>query len=231
MLTQSSFHTSDTATVLTGLFDGPERGVPKGARIFSPGDVSQSLFLLRRGLVKLITVSPKGDELTLRLYRPAEIFGEDCFCLVAHRYWATALEASAVVEVPAARALDAMLQAPDLALELVSHLTERLASAYDDIQTLSSRIAVIRVASRLLTFPGAERSGNCWTELAGRFTHEELAQIVGVRRETLTRALARLRDLGLVECEAGHLLRLHCRGLEAFLSASGFTAMRRESNH
>jgi CRP-like cAMP-binding protein len=219
MLTQSSVHPSDSTAILAGLFDGPERGVPKGARIFCPGDISQSLFLLRRGLVTLSTSSPKGDELTVRLYRPAEIFGEACFGRGVQRYWATAVEPSAVVEVPGARAFEAMIHEPGLALELVSHLAERLASAYDEMQTISSRIALIRVASRLLTFPGVERSENCWAELTERFTHEELAQIVGVRRETVTRALTRLRRLGLVDCASGRPMRIHRGGLEALLSA------------
>jgi CRP-like cAMP-binding protein len=220
MLTPSFFQRPDTTAVLAALFDGPERGVPEGARIFCPGDISQSLFLLRRGLVKLSTLSPKGDELTLRLYRPDEIFGEGSFCRGVHRYWATAIEPSELVEVSTARAFEAMIQEPELALELVSNLADRLVSAYDEIQTVSSRIAVVRVASRLLTFPGVERSDTCWAELTRRFTHEELAQIVGVRRETLTRALARLRGLGLVECAPGRSMRLHRRGLEAFLGVS-----------
>ena len=215
MPTQSSLQTSDTTAVLAALFDGPECGVPAGARIFCPGDISQSLFLLRRGLVKLSALSQKGDELTLRLCRPAEIFGEGCFCRGVHRYCATAVEPSGLVEVPAARVLEAMIHEPELALELVSNLAERLASAYDEIQMVSSRTAVIRVASRLLTFPGEERSENGWAELTKRFTHEELAQIVGVRRETLTRTLARLRGLGLVQCALGRPMRLHRRGLEA----------------
>jgi CRP-like cAMP-binding protein len=216
MLTQSSLQKPDSTAVRAALFDGPERGVPTGARIFCPGDISQSLFLLRRGLVKLSTLSTKGDELTLRLYRPGEIFGEGCFCRGVQRYWATAIEPCGLVEVPAARAFEAMSQEPELALELVSNLAERLASAYDEIQTVSSRIAVVRVASRLLTFPGVEHSENCWAELTRRFTHEELAQIVGVRRETLTRALARLSGLGLVDCAPGRPMRLHRRGLEVF---------------
>src|SRR5207247_552686 len=39
MPTQSSLQTSDTTAVLAALFDGPECGVPAGARIFCPGDI------------------------------------------------------------------------------------------------------------------------------------------------------------------------------------------------
>jgi CRP-like cAMP-binding protein len=220
MLTRSRLRTPDASAGLSALFDGPGRSVQKGSRIFCPGDVSQSLFLLRSGLVKLSAPSPRGDEITLRLYRPDEIFGEACLCRVVQHCWATALEPSELVEVPAARVFEVMIHAPELAQELVSNLAERVASAYDEIQALSSRIAVIRVAAKLLTVPGVERSDNGWTEMANRFTHRDLAQIAGVRRETFTRAVARLRELGLVDCAAGRPMRLHRSGLEAFLIAS-----------
>jgi hypothetical protein len=46
-------------------------------------------------------LSPKGDEITLRVYRASEIFGEGSFSRTLHRYWAPALEGSEVVEWPA----------------------------------------------------------------------------------------------------------------------------------
>jgi len=220
MLTSTALPAVDPATLITALFDGPERSVPKGARIFCPGDPSHGLYLLRRGLVKLSTVTPKGEEVTLRVYRPADIFGEGCLNRPVHRYWATALERSEVIEAPTERALEALIQSPELALEFLAGLTERLDSAYDELQTVASRIAVVRVAARLAAFPGTELPDGGWVQLSNRFTHEELAQIVGIRRETLTRALSRLKQLHLVECTAGRSLRIHRAGLEALLTAA-----------
>ncbi len=224
MLMHTVSHATSLGTVISALFDGPERRVPKGARIFCPGDASNTLFLLRRGLVKLSTRSAKGEEITLRVYRPAEIFGEGCFCRTVHRYWATALEPSEVVESPAERAVETLLHSPETALELLVELTERLASAYDELQTVSSRVAVNRIAAKLLVLPGMEQGQGRWMELANRFTHEELARIVGVRRETLSRALSRLRDLGVVDYAAGRPMRVDRAGLKAFLGG-GETAV------
>src|SRR6266700_863224 len=176
MFTPTALQTIDPATLASTLFDGPERSVPKGARIFSPGDPSHSLFLLQRGLVKLSTLTPKGDEITLRVYRPADIFGEGCLSRPVQRFWATALERSEIIEAPAGRVLESLGQSPELALELLASLTERLDSAYDELQIISSRIAVIRVAARLLAFPGVDLPDGRWVQLTHRFTHEELAQ-------------------------------------------------------
>jgi CRP-like cAMP-binding protein len=220
MFTPTALPTADPATLASTLFDGPERPVAKGARIFSPGEPSQSLFLLRRGLVKLSTLTPKGEEITLRVYRPADIFGEGCLSRSHHRYWATALEASEVIEAPVERAFESFVQSPELAIELLASLSDRLASAYDELQTVASRIAVVRVAARLAAFPGIDLPDGRWVQLTNRFTHEELAQIVGIRRETLTRALSRLKELHLVECLAGRPLRIHRAGLEALLTTT-----------
>jgi len=218
MLNTTAFPATDPATLASTLFDGPERSVPKAARIFSPGEPSHSLFLLRRGLVKLSTLTSKGEEITLRVYRPGEIFGEGCLSRPLHRYWATALERSEILEAPVERALESFVQSPELAIELLATLTERLGSAYDELQTVASRIAVVRVAARLAAFPGIDLPDGRWVQLTNRFTHEELAQIVGIRRETLTRALSRLKELHVVDCVAGRPLRIHRAGLEALLT-------------
>jgi len=220
MLIPTALPAADPATLVTALFDGPERTVAKGTRIFCPGDPSHSLFLLRRGLVKLSTLMPKGEEITLRVYRPADIFGEGCLSRPVQRYWATAIERSEVVEASIERALEALVQSPELAVEFLAGLTERLASAYDELQTVASRVAVIRVAARLAAVPGVDLPDGGWVQLSNRFTHEELAHIVGIRRETLTRALSRLKHLQLVECTAGRPMRIHRAGLEALLTAS-----------
>jgi CRP/FNR family transcriptional regulator len=218
MVPEPKTHSAPVASVFAALFDGPELTVAKGTRIFRPGDAGHNLFLLRHGLVKLSTRSSKGDEITLRVCRPGEIFGESCFCRDVHRYTATALEDSEIVESPVGRAIDALMRSPALALELIVNLTERLASAYEELQTVSSRVAVTRIATKLLELPGTPYGGEGWTELTNRFTHEELAQIVGVRRETLTRGLARLRDLSVVDYAAGRPIRVHRAGLEGVLA-------------
>ena len=209
------------------LFDGPGRTVPKGARIFQPGDLSESLFFVQRGLVKLSTILPSGEEITFRVYPANEIFGEFCFCWPVQRYWATALESSDVVEVTAGQAIESMVRHPELVGPLVSALSERIASAYDELQTISTSIVVVRLAAKLLTLPTAESSNGHWVELGRRFTHEELAQILGVRRETLTRAMSRLKELGLVEHTAGNPTRMHRAGLQGFLLANSTLRMTR----
>ena len=209
------------------LFDGPARTVPKGGRIFQPGDVSEGLFFVRRGLVKLSTVLPSGEEITFRVYPVNEIFGEFCFCWAVQRFWATALESSEVVEVPAVRAIEWIVRRPELVVPLVSALSERIASAYDELRTISTSIVVVRLAAKLLTLPTVESSNGHWVELGRRFTHEELAQILGVRRETLTRAMSRLKELGLVEHTAGNPTRMHRAGLQGFLLTNSTVRMTR----
>ena len=121
------------------------------------------------------------------------------------------------MEVTADRAIEWIVRRPELVVPLVSALSERIASAYDELQTISTSIVVVRLAAKLLTLPTVESSNGHWVELGRRFTHEELAQILGVRRETLTRAMSRLKELGLVEHTAGNPTRMHRAGLQGFL--------------
>ena len=218
MLTpQAVAHRPQPATILATIFDGPDRIAAKGTRLFSPGDVSETLFLVRRGLVRLSTITPNAD-VTLGLCRPGDVFGEGCLRSSTQSHAATALERSIVVQAPVGRVFDALTASPELMLELLAILTGRLADAYADLEMLS-RSAAIRVAAGLLSCPAMTAADGRWSELEGRYTHHDLAHIVGIRRETLTRALARLRRLGLVRCEPGRAIRVHRGGLSALLGS------------
>jgi CRP/FNR family transcriptional regulator, cyclic AMP receptor protein len=222
MLTpQAVAHQPQSAPILATLFDGPDRIVTKGTRIFSAGDGSETLFLVRRGLVRLSTITPNAD-VTLGLCRPGDVFGESCLRSSTHSHAAIALERSIIVQAPAGRVFEALTASPELVLELLAILTGRLADAYADLEMLS-RPAVIRVAAGLLSCPATTAADGRWSELEGRYTHDHLAHIVGIRRETLTRALARLRVIGLVRCEPGRAIRVHRGGLSALIGTDSPT--------
>src|SRR2546421_12994744 len=69
----------------------PARRVRAGQVLYVTGDAARSVFLVRSGLIKTSVVSPGGDELTLRVCRPGEVFGELCWCIGQRREEAVAL--------------------------------------------------------------------------------------------------------------------------------------------
>ena len=191
------------ATALKGnlcekVFTAEVATVAKGARIYQPGDSSLVLYRVVAGLVGLSSLGPDGDEVTLHLYGPGDVFGELCFCRGVQMHFATALEPTVLVCASAERVIAALQDRPDLALDLIRVLSDRLASAYADLQAVAVDPLITRLARKLFDMCAAT-DGDGWCRLPRRFTHDELAQLLGVRRESLTRAMIDLRSLGLID--------------------------------
>src|SRR5918997_1284367 len=82
------------------LASGPGRSVTAGELLYTMGQPAESVYLVRRGLVKTSLVSRGGQELTLRIYPAGDMLGELCVCTGERREQAAALETSEVVEIP-----------------------------------------------------------------------------------------------------------------------------------
>jgi CRP-like cAMP-binding protein len=154
-----------------------------GERIYLMGNPARSLFLLQSGLVKTSVISPDGQELTLRIYGSGDILGELCLCGGGRRDEATALEASAVTELPLTVLLGRLKREPEAALELASIMCERLADAYERVESLSWETVLERLVRTLLKlaadFGETSASGS---HIGHYIKQDEPAKIVGARR-------------------------------------------------
>src|SRR5918995_2996113 len=95
------------------LASGPGKSFDAGEMLYTMGQPAESVYLVRRGLVKTSLVSPGGHELTLSIYPAGDILGELCVCTGERREQATALEPSEVVEIPLVTLLRRIRQDPE----------------------------------------------------------------------------------------------------------------------
>jgi CRP-like cAMP-binding protein len=215
------------ASVLKGqlcdsVFTAEAASIPKGARIYQPGDRDAVLHRVISGLVGLSSIAPNGDEVTLHLYGPRDVFGELCFCGSVQMHFATALEPTEIVSAHADRIVAALRDRPDLALDLIKVLSERLASAYAELQAVSADPLITRLARRLFELC-ASSDDDGWFRLPRRFTHDELARLLGVRRESLTRAMIDLRALGLIDYGQNAPIRVALSPVRRFIATTRAT--------
>jgi CRP-like cAMP-binding protein len=168
-------------------------------------------------MVKLTDVSIMGDEMIVRLYQRGEIFGESCFLQAAQQHCATALEHSEVLELPARQVIEQVQGRPDTLLELLGELSGRLAVTDGEFQAFVSETVVVRLGAKLLALTAALETGSDWLDLPHGFRHQELAQMMGVQRETVTRAITSLRRFGLVATPGRGTIRIHRARMRRFL--------------
>jgi CRP-like cAMP-binding protein len=173
--------------------------------------------------VKLTDISFSGDEILVELYRSSEFFGELCFHGGAQEYGATAVERSEILEIPAGLLIQQVLTRPDALIELLGELSGRLAAAHGELQAFLSQTLLVRLGTKLLDLVAESKPGGDWLDLPHDFRHEELAQMLRVRRETVSRAVANLKELGLIATAGRGRVRVHRTGMLRFVQQRRFS--------
>lgn len=180
----------------------------KDMYIFGEGEPAEMLCFVHRGAVKVFKTTSEGQEQTLHLLQPNELFAITGF-VVGGIYPGTAqtLEDSWVgcIRNQALRSLAQRDVA--LAWALLSFFARRLTGTSQQVLDLGTRDTAGRLAAALLQLAGVrERSMGQHVKVGLQVTHRELAQLIGASRETVTRLLGEFRQEGSIAVEPdGHL--------------------------
>lgn len=203
------------------LMNRPGRPVDKGELVYGLGDSAQSVFFLRRGFVKLTSLTEDGRELILRLHQAGEVFGELCHCTGERREQAVAMEDSEIVELNFDEFVAHLQSNRPAFLLFLANVAQQLSAAYDQIQTLSFSSTMERLVRTLakLADEFGEPDGE-WVRLTHYFRQDDLAQMIGARREVVSTLLNQLREQGLINYARKDGLLLRRAGLDQFLGSA-----------
>ena len=179
------------------------KSIPRGTEILRAGAAAEEVVLVLGGRVKLVAFGADRREVVLALRGPGELIGEMA-ALGAGRRTATgiAVDDVEVGFLPAQELVSFLREHPDAALVVIRMLVRRLAEATRDVVDLSTRDSVGRVARRLVELSskhGVAAAGGTGVELS--LTQDELARWTGATRETVSRALRLMRQLGWVSTD------------------------------
>jgi CRP-like cAMP-binding protein len=191
---------------------------PAGHMFFAPEDVGEQVFLLRRGRVRLYKLSPEGRALTLMVLEPAAIFGEMALAEQGrHDSFAEAMTECRVGFVAREALREALRWQPAVTLQFVAMMSARLRAMEHKLADIAFKSVPQRLATVLLSLASTRHdSPPATTPAVVRFTHQQLAEMIGSYRETVTKTIGEFREAGLirVEDEAIHLTDLsRLRGL------------------
>lgn len=188
------------------------RTIPKGQVIYSQEDRAEALFLLKRGQVTLYRLTPEGKRLELATIGPRAFFGEMPLLGESLRHaFAEATEESLLCVMSRADVERLIREQPPVALRMIEVLGKRLALTEARLEELAYRSAPARIAAVLLRLTEG-RAG-----VAARATHQEIGDMVGAIRETVTKILDEFQAEGLVELRRGQVLVRDPEGLRARL--------------
>ncbi len=177
----------------------PGRRFRGGEFLYLTGDPAHSTYYVRGGLVKTGLTSADGDEITLRLHKAGEFVGESCLCTGERREHARAMEDSEIVELPFAEFVAHLQHNPEALLDFLSVVSERLAEVNEQLLSVSVdgvEVRLVRTLLRLADDLGEPTATGL--RIAHYISQEELARMVGARREVVSRVLNQLRKKALV---------------------------------
>lgn len=173
----------------------------KGETILRSGDLAQGVYLLKKGFVKLCSVSEQGKELTLIIYRPGEFFPVvwAFFGRRASIYSFETLTSVDIQRAPREEFMEFLTSNPDVFMDVTKHIITRFQIALRRMEYLTFGNASSQLASVLLIcakdFGTAIDAG---IEIQVPFTHKDLANLVGVTRETVSIELKKFERAGLI---------------------------------
>ena len=173
---------------------------PRETVIFMEEDEGSSLFIIRKGRVKISRISEDGREVILAILKDTDFFGEMSLLDGQSRSAnVMAIEDSDVLVLRREDFMALVLKYPEISIHLLKELARRLRQSDAQIKSLSLLKATSRVAAALVQL--SESSGSVdGISITIPFTpsQKDLANMAGTSRETISRTLKQFIDDGLL---------------------------------
>lgn len=163
--------------------------------IFEPGD-KDKVFIVKTGQVELYQLTPSGKKVIIERLLPGSLFGD----LGTGGETETFVEAttdSYVCSLNKDTFFSMVSQHPELSEKLMKQLFQRLTQVEKRMSSVATDSAFQRIVKLLLNL-GKKKSEDSM-EVSEKFTHEELSQMLGISRQTVTTLINQLEKKGLIQ--------------------------------
>jgi len=194
---------------------------PRGSVLFIEGQPSQGVYILCQGRVKLSTCSRDGKVIILQIVEPGEVLGLSAIISgSAYEVTAEVIEPCQVSFVRKADFLRLLQQNTDACLNAVKQLSHNYQTAHLQICSLGLSNSVSdKLAKLFLNWcnAGSGYPVNGTVRLKVRYTHEEIAEMIGTSRETVSRLLKNFRERKIISMKGSELVIHDKRRLESIV--------------
>ena len=170
--------------------------IQKGQFIFREGDPADWFHIVQHGNVKCVKSNPEGREVTLKVLMPGDLFccEASAFSGDDHPGCAQSMGDGTVIKIHRKAMLEVIQKNPEAAVSIINYLSHRLRESQDNAKAFALDRAEQRVATLLVNL--AERSGiqeEAGIRITVRLTHQDLADMAGLTKETTSRILSRFK--------------------------------------
>ena len=177
--------------------------VKKRQPLYLPGDPSSNVYLLKRGRVKIASTAVNGKEVTFDILEAGDIFGElDVLEDAPRSTSAETLDDALICVIPRKDFDQYLAMHPGVMFKLTKLIGLRLKKIQSQVEDLVFRDVPARLAHLLVELSKSDGvAGGQGVRLKVKLTHQEMANLIGCSRETVSATMGQFRDDGLIQVD------------------------------
>lgn len=208
MASDSTFHLNISESI-NGLFrkHGKLQKFAKGSFVFMKGDTPVASYLIDNGLLKVCQLTEKGQNITFFIRKTGDAFGLAEMILERnHPCYAQCLQDCEIWVLDGDIIKEKMKEDLDLNNDVLYMMTDRLLHQQNTVELLASKSVPGRLAWFLEQICVREDDRSLYVDMM--LTHEEISNIIGCSRQTVTEILSRWKTQGKIEYDRTNLVIL-----------------------
>lgn len=193
------------------------RSIKKGETIINSEEDPLGVYFLKKGYARLNSISPDGQELTLNIFKPGSYFSMMwAIAEIPNNYYFQAMTDIEVYQAPKEPTIKFLKDNPEILFELTSRILVGLAGTLGTMESLLFGKANNKIASVLLTcvkrFGEKTENGQWLINLP--LTHQDIANLAGLTRETTSLEMEKLAAKGIIDNQHKSIIIKNYEGLE-----------------
>ena len=193
---------------------------PTGAVLFAEAQPARGVYFLTRGRIKLSVCARDGKTFILRIAEPADAVGVGAaVCNGLYEATAETLEPCEISFIRQGDLLRLMRQYNEFAIRMAEHLSREYNTTCREIFTrMLSETASGRLARLLVGWLDKNGEANAPSQMKFVLTHEEIAQMIGTSRETVTRLFTEFKRRQFIQRNGSTLVVRNRGALESMIA-------------
>ncbi len=191
------------------------RRFSKKETIFLEGAPYLGFYIILKGAVRIFKITPDGRDITLQIVEPFNLVAEiPLFDGKTYDSSCEAIEESLLLFIPKEKFLNIFVKNPKISLKILQGFAKRLKQLTQQIETLTSKDVPQRLATYLTDEYAKQCQDKSKNEIILNISRTTLASYLGTVIETLSRALRKLQDDGLIEVKGRKIKILNLEKLK-----------------
>lgn len=196
-----------------------ERKYKKNKIIFMEGEPAEAVFFVKNGKIKISKNTLDGKEHIIHIMTGGEVFAEAClFGISPYPANAEATEDSEVYLIKNSDLGKLLESSPKTAIQIIKVMSKRLNLVSSQIENLALRDAYGKTASLIIQLlKDEDKVARDGVVLKINLSRQDMGNMVGLTRETLTRALTRLKNDRAIEINRDEIKVLDLEKLKSWI--------------